>query len=166
MFMSDFCWVARVAAAIAVALSPVTARAAAAPSRSLSVNFEQTFALMSCPGDVPAGFTCLEVTGTAKSTALGRLSFERTVLFDLRRFDKLHPTCIPDETSGTVLLPKGRLNFRAPGSVCLIDGSASYGVIITGGTGAYRGALGAGQITVPPQSSPGKGRELWQLELF
>jgi hypothetical protein len=121
---------------------------------------------MSCPADVPAGFTCLEVTGTAKRTVLGRLSFERTVLFDLRRFDKLHPTCIPDETSGTLLLPNGRLHFRAPGSVCLVDGSASYGLIVTGGTGAYEGALGGGRITVPPQASAGKGRELWQLELF
>jgi hypothetical protein len=162
--VSDICWAPRVAAAIALALSLLTAQAAA--SRSLNVNFEQKFALMSCPADVPAGFTCLEVTGTARSTAFGRLSFERTVLFDLRSFDKLHPSCIPDETSGTLLLPKGRLYFRAPGSVCLVDGSASYGLIVTGGTGAYEGALGGGRITVPPQASAGRGRELWQLELF
>ena len=161
--MSDIRWGARVAATIALALSPLTTQAAASPARSLSVNFEQKFALMSCPTDVPAGFTCLEVTGTAKSTALGRLRFERTVLFDLRRFDKLHPTCILDETS---ILPKGSLNFRAPGSLCLVDGSASYGLIVTGGTGAYEGALGGGRITVPPQASAGRGRELWQLELF
>jgi len=155
-------------ASVTMALSFPPAMAAAPESqpRSFSVNFEQKFKLMTCPADVPAGFTCLDVTGSARSATLGSLTFERTVLFDLRKFDKLHPTCIPDETSGTLILRGGSLNFRAPGSVCLADGSASYGLIITSGIGAYRGVIGDGRITVPPQAAPGNGRELWQVKLF
>ena len=152
--------------AIALSFLPSMAEAAGSQPHSFNVNFDQQFKLMPCRADVPAGFTCLDVTGRATSPALGELTFERMVLFDLRKFDKLHPTCIPDETSGTLVLPSGSLNFRAPGSVCLADGSATYGLIITGGTGAYKDTIGAGRITVPPQTTPGNGRELWQLELF
>jgi len=154
------------AVTVAINPSPSVARTANADSRSLSVNFEQRFTLVSCPGNAPPGSTCLEVTGKAESPTFGRLAFERTVLFDARKFDKLHPTCIPDETSGTLVTQDGSLNFRAPGSVCLADGTASYGLIITGGTGALRGMVGGGRITVPPEVAPGEGRELWQVELF
>jgi hypothetical protein len=163
--MRDICRVLGMAT-VALGLSPSLAQASELEPRSFSVNFEQKFKLTTCPAEAPAGFTCLDVTGNAKSMALGTLTFERTVLFDLRKFDKLHPTCIPDETSGTLVLPGGILNFRAPGSVCLADGTASYGLIVTGGTGAYRGAAGGGRITVPPQTGPGNGRELWQVELY
>jgi hypothetical protein len=154
------------AATIALASSSAIGQAASSEHRSFSVNFEQKFKLTTCPAAAPAGFTCLDVTGKARIAALGAMKFERTVLFDLRKFDKLHPTCIPDETSGTLVMPKGSLNFRAPGSVCLADGTATYGLIITGGTGAYQGVVGGGRITVPPQTGPGNGRELWQVELF
>jgi hypothetical protein len=154
------------AAIIALGLSSSMAEAARTAPRSLRIDFVQTFKRTTCPPDVPLGFTCLEVSGTARSAAWGRLTFQRTVLFDLRKFEKLHPTCIPDETSGKLLLSTGSLDFRAPGSVCLADGTATYGLIITGGTGAYKGVVGGGRITVPPQTAPGNGRELWQVELF
>jgi hypothetical protein len=154
------------AAAIgAYALSSATALSKS-DAHSFSVDFQQKFKSTACPAGAPDGFYCLYVTGKAKTSALGTLTFERTVFFDLRKFDKQHPTCIPDETSGRLVLPKGSLKFRAPGSVCMIDGTANYGLIITGGTGAYEGAVGAGRITVPPQTSAGNGRELWQVELF
>jgi hypothetical protein len=63
-------------------------------------------------------------------------------------------------------LPQGTLTFRAPGSVCLADGTAAYNLIVTGGTGDYRGAMGGGRITVPPPINDTSGLELWQLELF
>lgn len=163
--MRDGCRGLSTAVAIALSLPPSIADAAGPPHRLVSVNFEQKFKLVTCGAEVPAGFTCLDVTGTATSASLGKLTFQRMVVFDLRRFDKAHPTCIPDETSGTLVLSKGSLNFRAPGSVCLADGSATYALIVTGGTGAYNNAVGGGRITVPPQTAPGSGRELWQLEL-
>lgn len=154
------------AATIALALSPAAAPAAKSQPRSFSVNFEQKFKLTPCPAEAPDGYTCLNVTGKATTAALGTMTFERTVLFDVRKFDKQHPTCIPDETSGTMVLRNGSLNFTAPGTVCLANGTASYGLIITSGTGAYRGMVGAGRVTVPPFTSAGNGRELWQVELF
>jgi hypothetical protein len=150
----------------ALAVTPAAAQAAKSRPSSFSLDFEQKFKLAACPAEAPAGYTCLDVTGKAMNSALGSVTFERTVLFDLRRFDKQHPTCIPDETAGTLVLPGGTLKFRAPGSVCLADGTATYGLIVTGGTGAYQGAVGGGRITVPPQTGPGNGRELWQVELF
>ena len=164
--MRNYCWALGAAAITALGFPTSMAQAAETEPRSFSANFEQKFKLITCPAAAPSGFTCLDVTGKANGTALGTLTFSRTVLFDLRKFDKLHPTCIPDETSGTLVLSKGSLNFRAPGNVCLADGSASYGLIITSGTGAYVGTVGAGRITVPPQTAPGNGRELWQVELF
>jgi hypothetical protein len=152
--------------AAVLAAAPAIALAAKAQPSSFSLDFEQKFKLATCPAYAPIGFTCLDVTGKAMNAALGSVTFERTVLFDLRKFDKQHPTCIPDETAGTLVFRRGTLTFRAPGSVCLADGTATYGLIVTGGTGAYQGAIGGGRITVPPQTGPGIGRELWQVELF
>lgn len=133
----------------------------------VSIDFAQQYAGVTCPSSAPATAFCLSVTGTANLAALGAVSFERTVVVpDIGLFDPNHPTCIPDETSGTLTLPNGALTFRAPGHVCLVDGTASYGLIVTGGSGAYNGVLGGGQITVPPPDTASTGRELWRMDLF
>lgn len=133
----------------------------------VSIDFAQQYARVACPSSAPATAFCLSVTGTANPAVLGTVSFERTVVVpDIGLFDPNHPTCIPDETSGTLTLPNGALTFRAPGNVCLVDGTASYGLIVTGGSGAYKGVLGGGQITVPPPDTASTGRELWRVDLF
>ena len=58
-----------------------------------------------------------------------------------------------------------RERLCAPGNVCLVDGIAAYDVVITGGTGAFAGALGGGQIIVPPPETNTTGRELWRIEV-
>jgi len=140
----------------------------AAPTRPQAIDFDfvQKFSTIHCPADAPIGYLCLNVTGNAAISAIGQASFTREVLIDIKRFDEKHPTCIPDETVGTATLPKGTITFHAPGSVCLADGTASYGLVVTGGTGAYKGAVGGGRITVPPPTSDSGGRELWHVELY
>ena len=133
----------------------------------VSIDFAQQYARIACPSSAPATAFCLGVTGTANSAVLGAVSFERTVVVpNIGLFDPDHPTCIPDETSGTLTLPNGALTFRAPGNVCLADGTASYGLIVTGGSGTFKGVLGGGQITVPPPDTASTGRELWRVDLF
>ena len=133
----------------------------------VSIDFAQQYARVACPPGAPATAFCLGVSGTASPAVLGAVSFERVVVVpDIGLYDPSHPTCIPDETSGTLTLPGGTLTFRAPGNVCLVDGTASYGLIVTGGTGAYKGVLGGGQITVPPPDTASTGRELWRMDLF
>ena len=132
----------------------------------IDINFSQHFEVTACPAKVPAGNTCLNVTGIAEVSGWGHVSVQRIVFFNAKLYDANHPTCIPDETSGTLNLSGGTLTFRAPGNVCLADGTASYALIITGGTGRYVGAIGGGQITVPPPQSNSTGRELWHIELY
>ncbi len=133
----------------------------------VSIDFAQQYAQAACPSSAPATAFCLGVSGTANPAVLGAVSFQRVVVVpDIGLYDPNHPTCIPDETSGTLTLPDGALTFRAPGNVCLVDGTASYGLIVAGGTGAYAGVLGGGQITVPPPDTASTGRELWRLDLF
>lgn len=131
----------------------------------LDINFAQTFGTVPCPGDAPNGDFCIGVSGVATVMHIGQVTYHRVVLVNGSVFDPAHPTCIPDETSGTLTLPAGTITIRAPGNVCFVDGTAAYGVIITGGTGAYAGALGGGQIFVPPPETSTTGREIWHLEV-
>ena len=130
------------------------------------VKFDQKFATVKCSTDVPAGYLCLHVSGTAAASDYAGWRFERSVAFNIKNFDDKHPTCLPDETSGTLYLGNDTLTFRAPGSVCLVDGTASYGLVVTGGTGRYKGAQGGGQITVPPPLNDTTGTELWHVTIF
>lgn len=132
----------------------------------VDINFAQTFGAVACPATAPAGDFCLNVTGTSDSPVAGHVEFKRIVMVNAALFDNAHPTCIPDETTGTLTLPRGTLTFHAPGNVCFADGIASYDVVITGGTDAYAGALGGGKIIVPPPLTGSTGSELWHLELF
>jgi hypothetical protein len=142
-----------------------TAIAGQAPRLKLDINFAQTFIVAPCPASAPVQDFCLSVTGVAKVHDLGQVHYSRVVLIDTSVFDPAHPTCIPDETSGTLTLPGGTITIRAPGNVCFVDGTAAYDVIVTGGTGIYAGALGGGQIFVPPPETDSTGREIWHVEV-
>lgn len=132
----------------------------------IDINFAQTFEFAQCPSTAPVADACLNVTGVSNPPEAGHLSFSRIAMFNPALFDGNHPTCLPIETSGTLTLPRGTLDIHAPGNVCFTEGVASYDIIITGGTGAYAGALGSGKIVVPPPETDSTGRELWHLELF
>jgi hypothetical protein len=138
---------------------------AASANQVFSLKFAQRFETVKCPVTAPVGYYCLHVSGESGGNNKD-IHFDRSVLFDIKRFDEKHPTCVPDETSGTMYLPQGTLTFRAPGSVCLADGTAAYNLIITGGTGNFRNALGGGRIIVPPPINDNSGSEFWQFELF
>ena len=130
------------------------------------INFSQQFALTSCPANAPVNDGCLNVTLSADVPELGGVGVQRLVLFNWSLFDPNHPTCVPDETSGTMTLADGTITFHAPGNVCFNDGTATYGLIVTGGTGRYADAIGGGQITVPPPQTGSTGRELWNFSLY
>lgn len=135
------------------------------PRLELDINFAQTFIVAPCPPNAPVADFCLSVTGVAKVRELGQVQFNRVVLINGTLFDPAHPTCIPDETTGTLTLPGGTITFHAPGNVCFVDGIAAYDLVITGGTGAYAGALGGGQVFVPPPETNTTGRELWHVRV-
>lgn len=132
----------------------------------IDINFAQTFVFKNCPSTAPVGDICIYVTGIADQLRARPLEFTRVSMVNPSLYDDAHPACQPIETSGTLTLPRGTLSIHAPGNVCLADGVASYDVIITGGTGAYMGALGSGKIVVPPPETDSTGRELWHLELI
>lgn len=119
-----------------------------------------------CASTVPVGDTCIDVTLTAPYTELGPLTVSRIAFLNVSLFNPSTPTCIPIETQGTVTLRDGTIGMRGVGSVCLADGTASYNLIVTGGTGRYEGVLGGGEITIPPPTSNSTGRELWSVDLY
>lgn len=133
---------------------------------SIDINFAQTFVFKACPSTAPVEDLCIYVTGVSDQPWSGHQEFSRVAMVNPATFDDNHPTCLPIETSGTLTLPRGTLSIHAPGNVCFSDGTASYDVIVTGGTGAYAGALGSGKIIVPPPESNSTGRELWHLDLI
>jgi hypothetical protein len=135
------------------------------PRLKLDINFAQTFIVAPCPPSAPVEDFCLSVTGVATVRDLGQVTYSRIVLINGTVFDPAHPTCIPDETTGTLTLPGGTITVHAPGNVCFVDGIAAYDVVITGGTGLYAGALGGGQIFVPPPETNTTGRELWHVQV-
>jgi hypothetical protein len=132
----------------------------------LDINFGQHYQFIQCPPIVPVGDGCLNVTLAANVPEVGQVTGQRLVFFNGGTYDPNHPTCLPDETNGTMTLPIGTLTFHAPGNVCFVDGTATYGLVVTGGTGMFQGAIGGGQITVPPPLTGSTGRELWHLNLF
>ena len=114
-------------------------RTAIAPIH-LEVNFSQSFQFGApCASTVPVGDTCIDVTLTAPYTELGPLTVSRIAFLNVSLFNPSTPTCIPIETQGTVTLRDGTIGMRGVGSVCLADGTASYNLIVTGGTGRYEG---------------------------
>ena len=134
---------------------------------TIGINFLEDFTVVACPAGAPSTAFCLNITGTANVAGLGPVSFQRSVFIpDTTLYDPNNPTCITDDTSGTVTSKLGTLTFHAPGNVCLLDKTASYGLIVTGGTGALSGMIAGGQITVLPPFSASAGRELWRLDLF
>lgn len=146
-------------------LMPASASARGVETSRIDINFAQTFAFKSCPSTAPAGDICIYVTGVSDQPQTRHLQFTRIAMVNPAVYDDAHPTCQRIETSGTLTLSRGTLSIHAPGNVCFVDGVASYDVIITGGTGAYAGALGSGKIVVPPPETDSTGRELWHLEL-
>lgn len=134
-------------------------------TKSIDINFAQTFTFESCPATAPAGDICLDVTGVSDEPQTGHFEFKRIAMANPSGYDDAHPACLAIETSGVLTLPLGTLSIHAPGRVCFADGVASYDIIITGGTRAYAGALGSGKIVVPPPETSSTGRELWHLEL-
>jgi hypothetical protein len=147
-------------------LMPASASARSVETSKIDVNFAQTFVFKSCPSTAPAADLCIYVTGVSDQPQTRHLQFTRIAMVNPSVYDDAHPACQRIETSGTLTLPKGTLSIHAPGNVCLADGVASYDVIVTGGTGAYAGALGSGKIVVPPPETDSTGRELWHLELI
>jgi hypothetical protein len=132
----------------------------------LDINFAQQYGFVQCPPNVPVGDGCLNVTLAANVPGVGPVTVQRLVFFNGSTYDPSHPTCLPDETNGTMTSPRGTLTFHAPGNVCFVDGIATYGLVITGGTGIFQGAIGGGQITVPPPLTGSTGRELWHVDLY
>lgn len=133
----------------------------------LDVNFSQAFQFGApCAASIPAGDTCINVTLSAPYTELGPLTVSRVAFFNGSSFNPSTPTCLPIETQGTVTLRDGTLDIRGMGNVCLADGSAAYDLVVTGGTGRYQGAIGGGQISIPPPTSSSAGRELWSFSLY
>ena len=133
----------------------------------LQVNFSQSFQFGApCASTVPVGDTCIDVTLDAPYTQLGPITVSRVAFFNGSLFNPSTPACLPIETQGTVTLRGGTLTIHGIGNVCFVDGTASYNLIVTGGTGRYAGAIGGGQITVPPPTSNSTGRELWNVDLY
>lgn len=133
----------------------------------LEVNFSQNFQFGApCAATIAAGDTCIDVTLSAPQTELGPLTVSRVAYFNGSSFNASTPTCLPIETQGTVTLRGGTLDIRGIGNVCLADGSASYNLVVTGGTGRYAGAIGGGEISIPPPTSNSTGRELWSVNLY
>ena len=134
---------------------------------TVGINFAESFATVACPAGSPATAFCLNVTGTANVAELGPVSFQRSVFIpDTTLYNPNYPTCIPDDSAGTLTFRNGTLTFHAIGNICLLDKSASYGLIVTGGTGAYTGVIASGQITALPPQTASTARELWRLDLF
>jgi hypothetical protein len=134
---------------------------------TFNINFAQTYAFGECQPNAPENAACLDVSGVATTKELGSLSFNRIATVPSpAQFDPSHPTCLYIETTGTLNLTQGTLNFHAPGNVCFSEGIASYDLIFTGGTGAYAKAIGGGRIIVTPPESRSTGRELWHFELY
>ena len=156
-----------VVTAIPLSAAPALANGPIVLPITLGINFAENFKVVRCPASASATTFCLNITGTANVVGLGRASFKRSVVVPNHNlYDPNNPTCIPEETSGTLILSNGTLTFHAPGSVCVLDGTVSSGLIVTAGTGAYRGVIGGGQITVLPPETASTGREVWRLDLF
>lgn len=156
------------ACAVAACALPAVAGDAAAASVPLHLNvkFNQQNALTSCPKTVPAVDSCLAVTLSASHSELGPLEVSRVAVFNGNLYNPSTPACIPIETSGTVTLQQGTLSFRGAGSVCFVDATAFYDLIVTGGSGRFAGAIGGGRITIPPPTTDSTGPELWSMDLY
>lgn len=155
------------ATSTATAAPPTAVQATATPavtptstpvSHTLSVAFSVTITVVACSGAQPAGTLCVHVTGSGTSSALGKLSVERTAVLSPPGDD----SCGPSTTTGKLTTASGdSATFRATGQFCRATSTATYTFTITGGTGRYHSATGSGSVQVPRLLDSNPPRETW-----
>jgi len=150
-----------------LAFTSAAAQAAQKSPVQLQVNLAQTFAPTTCPADAPTGSFCLNVTGTGTAGDLGKIEMTRIVRLNGAAFTPKQPNCVEGFTRGKMTFTNtDSISFDAFGQICLANGIAGYHLVVTGGTGRYKGAVGGGTVTVPPPSSGSTGRELWTAVIY
>src|SRR5262245_19358488 len=123
---------------------------------------------ITCPGGTPAALECFARTGTAIIRGLGnvKVSYPYSV-------ESNSAGCADDEVlelPGSVrftVAGKGEIELRVDGSGCLqrippnpVRGEEKF--TVTGGSGTYAGASGAGTITHVSNGPPNwSGRDTW-----
>ena len=166
-----------VSASVAVALvaegseafAPTSATAlptVAAATLDLQARFKMISTGVLCPPEAPSvgDLQCFERTGTDSVPGLGGVSIEYVWYFTIGA-----PTCPPEEakplaTTGRLIVAgKGELHFAlAPGARCISVEpvrNEPQDFTITGGTGVYQSAAGAGRAA--RALGGGVGAERW-----
>lgn len=157
----------------AVVLAPASA-ASAAPGnpagrvdapRPFLAELDGVFAGHPCPAAAPAGALCITDVVTGRILGTGRVTGRFEVVFDVAAADD--EGCAPIRKQGVLATSDGdRLNLDASGRFCFPTSVADYVYRVTGGTGRFGGARGAGIWHVPaperfdPADSSGSGPEL------
>ncbi len=126
----------------------------------LALKFAQKFTPTKCPDGSPTGAFCLNVSGTANDPVLGEVTMARVAVLNFAG-EKDKNQCVPASTDGTLTIGSDTITYTAPGVFCPKTSIATYAYQVTGGTGAYANATGAGTIDVPPASSSSTGVENW-----
>jgi hypothetical protein len=136
-------------------------------SGPFNLSFATHYALSSCVTVEPAGTLCVTTTGTGHgangATSLPSAQLQQSSVY----LPDDGTTCATATTSGSVQFTQADgFTFTGKGTFCRAVQAATFTYTITGGTGAYAGASGAGMIYVPPPSSQTDDTEVWSGSLL
>jgi hypothetical protein len=135
---------------------------------TLQMEVRVTYPPRECPADTPAGLSCFARTGVAVVPGLGRVEEAYAYVLDE------NPTaCGPEfvrgqpSTAELVVARKGAIEVRVSGTDCLarvppapVRGNETF--TVTGGSGKFAGASGAGTIAHVSNGPPGwTGQDTW-----
>jgi len=131
----------------------------ATPDRDpFQVNFLQHYQTIPCPATQTPTNLCYTLEDDASASSLGMVSFNGTdILYELQG----GTNCGPAERTGALMLAEGdTITIHAMGPYCVPGYAVSFNFTVTGGTGQYRHASGAGTIAVGPAAAT-TAREFW-----
>ncbi len=124
------------------------------------VNFLQHYQVITCPAKPNPTNLCYTLQDDPSDSSLGTISFVGTdILYVLPEGTR----CGPAERHGALKLGQGNtITIHATGRYCVPGYPVQFTFTVTGGTGTYRHASGAGTIAVgPARNTSPTATEFW-----
>jgi hypothetical protein len=128
-------------------------------SDPFQVHFFQHYQIINCPTLPTPTNLCYTLQDDSAASSLGMVSFVGTDILYQRQTDA---NCGPAERNGALHLTTGdTIAIKGMGTYCVPGYAMQLTFRVTGGTGRYQHASGAGTIAVSVATPQGTANEFW-----
>lgn len=145
---------------LAASATAAASTATATPHNwAFSATVNEQFSAAYCTGKQPKGSICLSGSGAGQGSPVGQFTLTRTAVMLPGGSD----SCGTSTMEGSlVTATSDTVNFRATGTFCRANQTATYTYTITGGSGKFAGATGSGTVTIPTPTTSTTDTQTWR----